>query len=261
MKLYITDECNQSWDDKVGFFMYGGIVVDEKDIISLSNSLDEIKSSYGLSKDRVIKWTNNKQAGTTLDTNVHREIKNEILNKFSESSSKIIICFSPHNFYHTNSAGKMTIDPVKHIRTLKYGVNDRLEMFNKYLVENNELGMMLADEFTSGIKKEMLEHCMSLHNTWRSTNVVLPIKGYDNAENNLHQINDVILGSIFYSLREVGVNLIPQIKGNFLGYPNINDIFSKGFIVLPKVPRYNYYLALKDEMKNKFIRRMSGNTE
>jgi hypothetical protein len=101
MKIFITDETNINYDENFDFFIYGGLVICEKDILPLSKELIKIKNEFDLDKKRPIKWTNNKWKGKEpLNPEVHRKIKEKMMGLIAESDTKIIIYLSPNDFHH-----------------------------------------------------------------------------------------------------------------------------------------------------------------
>jgi hypothetical protein len=262
MKFYVVDECNQSWDESIGFFIYGGIVIHDTEIKELASRLIQIKREYGIKKSRPIKWSNNKWGSEgILDEEIHKQIKNEILDLVSSSKTTIIICLSPQDFYHTivSKKDKVTkvIDPETQKRSHEYGINDALHKFNLYLDESDDIGMVLADEFNEAFKIYMTDHCFNKFPSVHLSNIVHPVIQLNNEYSHLHQINDVVLGAIYYSLREMNINLLPKLNKNFWGYTgDPKSIFGKGFTAFPEMPRYQYYIDLKKRIRGKFVRQV-----
>lgn len=264
MRLLIADECNLTWDDKFDFFVYGGIVINEQDIKPLAEELLGLKKKSGIEKIRPIKWTNNKWKGSpVLDSEIHADIKTKVLDLIASTQSKIIVCLSPQVFYHkvNNDYTKMVIDPETQKRTQEYALNDVLEKFNWFLEEEGELGMVLADNFGDSLKSHMHEHCVGLFPKSTLDRIVHPVIQLDNQHSYLHQINDVVLGAIYYSLREMELNLLPKLKDSFWmgksgsSYP---DILEKGFTVYPQLPRRLKLAENKKNLQKKFLRLISS---
>ncbi|MBP9842828.1 MAG: hypothetical protein KBC62_02370 [Candidatus Pacebacteria bacterium] len=262
MELLITDECSITWDTNIGYFIYGGIVVNETEAKPLAEAVLKIKQQFGLPKKRPIKWNNIKWQGTTLDEEVQRNVKDAVLTVFSESQSKIIVCLSPHNFYHnqtikSNGKAKMSIDPATQVRSHEYGLNDVLCKFDSYL-GLDKYGMVLADKFGEAVKSHMDQHCRDCFpNGTRNllTNIVHPVIQLDNEDSHLHQINDVVLGAIYMSLREMEHNFLPRIKNNFWSSEGENPtILGYGFNVYPLAPRFGTYQRAKSNLQRKFNR-------
>lgn len=264
MKLLIADECSLTWDSKVGYFMYGGIVVDEADARPLAEGLLKIKAKYEIPKVRPIKWNNVRWDSITLDKDVHKNIKDETLTLFSNSPAKIIICMSPHQFYHNPTLKNdgevtMSIEPETQTRSHEYGMNDVLAKFNRYLGEDG-YGMVFADKFGEPVKDHMNQHCANIFPggtaLYSFPNIVSPVIQLENEESYLHQINDVVLGAIYVSLKEMGHNFLPRIKDNFwtvdIGFgPKING---HGFNIYPIRPRYEWCEVANRNLQAKFNR-------
>lgn len=262
MKMYVVDECSQNWDENIGFFIYGGIAIDDKEVKHLATRLIEIKKDHGVKKNRPIKWSNNKWGSDgVLDEETHKQIKDEVLTLVSASKCKIIICLSPQAFYHTSVSKKdklqKVIDPETQKRSHEYGINDTMHKFNLYLEEINDVGIVLADQFNNAFKIYMTDHCFNKFPSIHLQNIIHPVIQLDNEYSHLHQINDVVLGAIYYSLREMSVNLLPKLNKNFWGYTgDPKSIFGKGFTAFPEMPRYQHYIDLKKRIKGKFVRQI-----
>lgn len=267
MKILIADECSVAWDDKVSFFIYGGIVVDESEARPLVEDFLEIKKKYGLPKERPIKWNRAVRGVKALDKDIHRAIKDEILELFSESDARIIVCLSPHQFYHSlkiksNDKAVMSIDPDVQLRTHEYGLNDLLEKFDRYVGDGGS-GMVLVDRFGGAVKNHMDKHCRAMFpegtERYGYSNIVLPVIQVDDGDSYLHQINDIVLGAIYTSLREMGINLLPRIRKNFWAADSGDGpkIKGNGFTVYPQKPRRKWSLEAKIKMEDKFKRLIS----
>ncbi len=266
MELLIADECSLTWDTQVGFFIYGGIVVNETEARPLAIKLLEIKQKYTLPKERPVKWNNAKWNGSTLDEEVHKNIKDEVLTIFTESSAKIIVCMSPHQFYHNPSLGKdgkiiMSIDPATQTRSHEYGMNDLLGKFSRY-VGNENYGMVLADEFGSAVKAHMEAHCANSfpeNSKYNIDNIIHPVIQLNNEGSYLHQINDVVLGAIYFSFREMEHNFLPRIKNNFWAVDSGTGlkITGNGFNIYPLRPQYEWCQTANRNLQLKFNRLIS----
>jgi len=262
MELLIADECSITWDAHIGYFIYGGIVVNEVEAKPLAQAVLNIKEQYGLPKERPIKWNNVNWQGSSLEENVQRDVKDAVLSAFSESNAKIIVCLSPHGFYHNptireNGQARMSIDPETQTRSHEYGLTDVLGKFDTYL-GIDKYGIVLADKFGDAVKTHMDKHCRNCFPDGTRgllTNIVHPVIQLDNEESYLHQINDVVLGAIYTSLREMGHNFLPRIKDNFWSSGGENpSILGYGFNVYPLAPRYASYRQAKNNLQRKFNR-------
>ncbi len=266
MKFYFTDETNVHRNPQLGFFVYGGIIVDESELRPLSEDIFKIKKQFGLEKERPIKWSNNKWHGHELDPLLHKEIKGLILDQFSRSSVKIIISLSPQDFYHSSTFLGIKrvekVDQEKQKVTHKYAINTSLQKFNHYLEEAGSLGMVLADNFAESMREYLTLHCFSLYPDGTTvsplTNITFPVVQLNNEYSQLHQVNDVVLGCFSYSMMEMSVNLLPRMTNNFWhgDKDNIMSILGRGFNTYPKRPQS---LQLQKEiqlLKDKFIRRL-----
>jgi len=261
MQILIADDCNITWDEKLDFFMYGGIIVDESELRILAEQLLTIKKVAEIPKERPLKWTNNKwHSEPPINIELHARLKNQILDFVASSSCKIIVCLSPQSFYHKSKGGeensRMGIDPETQKRTQCYALNDTLEKFQLYLEEIKDTGMVFVDKFGTSIKEHMNTHCSNLFPKIEHPNIVHPIIQIDNEESYLHQINDVVLGAVYFSLREMEYNFLPIIKDNFW-METKNDyasILGRGFNIYPLIAKAMYINQAKKNLESKFIR-------
>jgi hypothetical protein len=265
VKFFITDETNIADDSPFKFFIYGGLVVDEQDMRSLCRKLLAIKRAHHIDENRPIKWVNKKWEGNPpLDTATHNQIKEEILNLIQTSDCKIIIYLSPQDFYHiTTFAGfkiKRKIDHALHLTTQQYAVNVCLGKFNDYLMSVDKRGLIIADTFVDGFKRDMTAHCFSIFSSGtafsRLERVIFPIVQVNNEYSQIHQLNDIVLGCIQYSLREISYNFLPIIKDNFWKGSGVShmNMFGRGINIYPKKFKTVYIQKIVEETKEKFIR-------
>ena len=270
MKIYLTDETNAHRNPLLGFFIYGGIVVDETELKPLSQGVLDIKSKYGVPKERPIKWPNkNWSEGEEIPSGTHIAVKDALIDLFAASSAKIIVCLSPQDFYIVRKfigyEIQRVLDVEKQKRTQKYAMNDVLKKFDQFLDEDSSLGMVLADDFPENMKAHLTEHCFAIFPTGTSAsllqNIAYPVLQVSNEYSQLHQLNDVILGAIGHSLKEMAApNLLPKLKDHFwAGEPgNIMSILGRGFNtypLLPQVPRLQEDLGA---LRDKFIVRLQA---
>ncbi len=248
MQLFFTDETNITSNTQMGFFVFGGLVTDAENVKNLSINLFEIKEKFGIKKERPIKWPNiNWNGEGALDKDLHANIKERILKSVAESDTKIIICLTPQFFYHVEkmvgSEIRQIIDKDKYAREQGYSINLLLEKFNEYLVTLNDFGLLLADNFARNLKEAMKTHCFSLFpkGTKLSTldNIIYPVIELDNEYSPMHQISDVVLGAVSYSLMESKHNFLPSLRSNFWSSTpqDKGSIIRRGFNVYPTHPR------------------------
>ncbi len=267
MRFFITDETNIKKDDKFEFFVYGGLVISELEVKALSRKLLALKRRFNIRKERPIKWNNiNWKREGILDPEIHKNIKNEILNLVNQSNAKIIISLSPHDFYHTKTFIGIRINTIfnheNYLRTLKFGVNTCLHRFNKYIESMHEKGIILADTFDHRYCPDMKDHCFSLYpdgsGEFPLSNIIYPVIQMENEYSQIHQINDIVLGAITYSMREMAENFFPIIKDNFWkGSDNYLSIFGHGINIYPKSIATAHIQEKKEKLVQKFKRLMN----
>lgn len=243
MKLFITDETNITKDEKFDFFVYGGLILNIQDAKGLALKLSEIKNKYNVEPQRPIKWTNEKWRNNgILEPQKHKQIKDEILSIVSTSDCKILIYLAPNYFHHTKSFAGFELyhhfDSQKYVQSQKYALNVCCFKFDKLLKEQDLWGIVLTDKFAQNTEKDLVEFCYSLYphgGDYLYERIALPIMHLDNEYSSLHQFNDVVLGAIAYSMKEMTHNFLPKLKNNFLCDAS-GKINGSGIHIYPKHP-------------------------
>lgn len=226
MRFFFVDDSNTAIDDKLGFFVFGGLVVDPSTIRDLLFVLRSIKNKYGIPLRRPVKWQNAKWQGKSgpLDASVHQQMKSDVLKAVGSTTSRIIIYLAPHNFYHRSIAGsgdskKQVIDPQLQIKALKFTFNVCFQKFNFFLGREKCFGIVLSDSFPDNIAGELLTHCYDLHVSGTRYSylekVIQPTIFIKLELSEMHQVNDIVLGAIQSSLKEISPNLLSVIRENF----------------------------------------------
>ena len=268
MKIYFIDESNIAVDSKLEFFIYGGIVLGAEDIQKLGTELCVIKEKNNIPKERPIKWENIRWKGIQLDPKIHSSIKQEVLQLVSNSSAEIIIYLAPHDFYHSYKVKgrtfKKTIDKDRQILSMKFALNICLQKFNQYLSMTNESGLVIADQFADGLNEELLSYCLGLYpgGTMKSKLecIIHPVLLADNEYSYIHQINDIVLGAIQFSLKELNFNFLPILKNNFWTNTSGNKKIIKGygFNAYPKKPATTSMVMSLDKLVYKFEKQIDA---
>lgn len=264
MEAFFADETSISWDEHLGFFMYGGITLNALDLKTVTKETLRIKKEAGVNSLRPVKWKNVNWGGDTLPTDVHRQVKHEILQIFSQTDSKIIICLSPHRFYHDttfNSDGNrvMRINPVMLNRTQRYAMNDLLEKFESYL-GNDKQGIIVADKFGEAVRHDLSKHCFEsfpYNQQLGTNNIIHRVFQVAEEESEPLQVSDIVLGAIQHSLKDSSRNnFLPILRQNF--WANQTEtrriVSGYGFNVYPLAPKYPSYQRAVENLKIKFRR-------
>lgn len=265
MKFFITDETNVSKDDKLQFFIYGGLIVDENDLGLLSRKILAIKQGFNVKKERAVKWNNaNWHNEGMLDSETHAKLKETVLKTVARSNAKIVVYLSPHDFYHESSLfdllRRTNFNKEKYMRSQEYAINACLAKFDKYLKESGSKGMVLADMFQDEYKAGLAKHCFALYPNGIDVpleNIIYPVMQVADEYSQIHQVNDIVLGAISYSLRELSKNFLPVIRDNFWRGARSGEvtIMDFGINIYPKKETPNQILNDKiAKVKAKFNR-------
>lgn len=139
-----------------------------------------------------------------------------------------------------------------------------MHKFDEYVGAGN-YGLVLADRFGTAVKSEMDRHCTDLFpsgggaatSRYVLRNIALPVIQVDNEESYLHQINDVVLGAIQISFKEMGHNFLPRLRNNFWSTdhgPGIRKVTGNGFNIYPVKATQEWCRVAKVNLQAKFIR-------
>jgi hypothetical protein len=258
------DESNVAFNTRLGFFLYGGIAIKDSEIREQAKFLCALKAKHGIPKHRPLKWSNvawGKQG--VLDNEKHREMKDAVLKHIQASDIKIIVYLAPQEFYHIRGAGSLrqVIHPDKQATAMQYAITGILDKFNHYLTEQDDIGLVVADEFgTKALRSKLLPHCFSVYpdgtNVSDLERIVYCVLCVDSEYSLMHQINDIVLGAIQHSLREIAHNFLPILKDNFwaLDYRGKPKIVDAGFTLYPRTARTLRIRGQLTQLEAKFIR-------
>lgn len=264
MYLYFTDETNTTSNKRLEFFMYGGIIAHERTVLKLVKDLHRIKEDHDIPRDVPVRWKNEYKKKEITSEDKFRILKNDVLDVFTKSEAKIVLSLSPHDFYHTvkikGNHSIPKINPEKECRTYEYALNTCLQKFNEFLGQEDEVGCVFADEFGSKkLKQHLNKHCFdAFHDGTKYSSlkrIIYPVIQLDSDYSQVHQINDVVLGSIQYSLKEIQYNFLPKLKHNF--WCSNGKINNHGVNIYPKSPKGGTRTKL-EVVKSKFIRNLNN---
>lgn len=267
MKIFITDESNLSRESRLEFFAYGGIIVDGSESRLMTQELERIKLEANIPLERPLKWNNTKwNREPPIDSAKHALLKDKILEIFSASNSKIIVYLAPQDFYHTigivRRVFKFSIDPERQKQAMEWAMNVCLHKYDRLLTQSDDYGVVIADAFgSSDLRQHMREHCFGLFPNGghfsKFERISYPTIFIDDEYSELHQINDVVLGAVQFSLKEMAHNLLPRLRDNFWcsDPTNSTTILGKGFDVYPK--KEGMYSKKIKTLKDKFLRLVS----
>jgi hypothetical protein len=238
MKFLICDETNTTWDSKLNFLIYGGLVLDPKDLYALAKDLIEIKKIRKVDNHHPIKWPNKRwNGGELLDAELHKKIKKDILNLLETSNAKLLLYFAPQDYYHVNKLIPSTfsfrkkVDKEKQLKAYMYAINVCAYKFQKKLEQEADYGMVIADSFEDRHKNQLKEHCHALFcngGDFSSLNrIVAPVIELKEEWSHIHQVNDVVLGAIQDSLKEMHPSLLHKIKNLFYSDGSSFNIYPK----------------------------------
>lgn len=260
MKIFFTDETNISRDRQLEFFVFGGVIVEISQIRPIVARLNEIKHGRGIDIYRPIQWSN--KGREPLDPTVHTLIKADVLSLVSEMDFSIIMYLTLQDLYHRYTIEddfdmRAVIDLNLRKRTQQYAMNVCTHKFNSVLENDKDLGMILTDSFDNSIEDHMANHCMRLFyeggDFSQLTNIFYTAIQTDEECSPLHQINDVVLGAVQHSLKELHKNFLPNLKNKFLADSD-GIIIGHGFSVYPLRPAVPEYKEAIQKVVEKFDR-------
>ena len=266
MKLFFIDDTNIAKEEHLGFFIYGGLIIDKNVIRDSVNSFMEIKKKHNIAPNLEIKWNN----VNDLDPTELKTLKHEMLKLVKRYDCRIIVYLAPQDFYHESelkkrkgkSIIKYIIEPKKYLTALKYATNVCLQKFNHYLNDIGEKGLVFADE-TGLCKKEIQEYYFSIYPKGTDLNslnqiayMVVPV---NSLYSQMHHINDVTIGAIQHSLKEYEKNFLPDLKDSFWSkkIQNKTVINEYGFNVYPKKAKTVKIQKMLERVGEKFKRRIN----
>lgn len=264
MYIFFTDEASVhgKGGKSYGLSIYGGPILDEKQTIDLTDFLFELKNSYVWPQELELKWRfetvweNMRKIGYirrefTKDNQLdlyqslksdHEEMKNKVMERVSSSSAKIVIAIRPNKLL---GASEET--------NIEYSVGVIAKKFRKILRDENEVGILLADELRKKIKNDdiidyqyILRLCCQSRNCGEVDPLLLIIPTIASCVSPIHQINDTILGAVQYYILEFmrtlendrwdmykARGILDKITGNFYKNTKGGYIINNGILLYP----------------------------
>ncbi len=264
MYIFFTDEASVHGKGgrPYGLSIYGGPILDKNQIIDLTDFLFELKNSYVWPQELELKWRfetvwesmrkigyiqkeftkdNQPDLYESLRSD-HEEMKNKVLEKISSSSAKIVIAIRPNKLL---GASEET--------NIEYSVGVIVKKFRKILRDENEVGIILADELRKKLKSDdiidyqyILKLCCQSRSYGEVDPLLLIVPTIASCVSPIHQINDTILGAVQYYILEFmrtlednswdmckARSILFKINGNFYKNTKGGYIINNGILLYP----------------------------
>jgi len=236
MRILLADETNNDPNDEIKFFIYGGTIFNSSSVMSIGDSVKELRAKFGLEQTDKIKF-NLKSCPKGLSREDHTELKNQIIELAIENNVTLIINCVLHDI--AKNKEKSDLQEMTS-RTV-------FRRFNDLCAENKEAGLVLADRWPCENGFQFLEACQHGKITYSSgESVSLPwIHGYAQVSDNsttLMCVSDVLLGAFRYCINNrdkdiVNRTLMPKVA-NLLWHDTNQEgqrvIWNKGLSTSPR---------------------------
>lgn len=268
MLIFFTDESKVcgSGGQQYGLVIYGGLVLTENDFKVLTDFLYRLKDRYVFPQELEAKWRvesvwkNIKKIGYQ-DRNIIRrdsfdyfkedynKFKDEVLDEVAQSGAELIVAIRPGSLLRASPE-----------QIVDYSIRDVAKKFEKILIRNSAMGIILADELPKKIRSDdvinyqyILRLCHSGSGSGKFSNLISVIPTVSSAISPIHQINDIVLGVIQYYMLEfmrklrnrdwdmtMAKNLLGKIVGKFCQSSTGGYIINNGILLYPpKINRRN----------------------
>lgn len=220
MLIFFTDESRVEGADarEYQLSIYGGLILDEDTFRDLTTFLYQAKERYVLPQEVEVKWSNvnvleNMKRIGRINKNMTRQthpnffksfkddydkFKEEILEKVSNSSAKIIVAIRPNRLLRTSNE-----------RNIEYSIGAVARKFEKLLEKKDKYGIILADELPRKVRKSavmdyeyVIDLCCHGSNSVSFKRLISIVPTIDSNASPIHQINDVVLGAVQYYILE-----------------------------------------------------------
>lgn len=253
MFFYFTDETNIA-ETEFEFFIYGGLVIQDKYLKDTADVICHIKSSKKIPLEEEIKWKPHKDSycNKNFGRNEYTKIKARILDFVIKSEAQIIIYLAPLEWFKENT-----------LKSLEYAMNISLQKFDQFLRSGKGTGIIIADDFPKPHKKPLLDYLVKTYTLGTGKlsidTIHYPVITVSSRYSPIHQINDIVLGSIQYNLRKPkrkDKQFVHMLKNNFWGKKmnNYKIIKDFGVNIYPKKAKIPKIQDLIDKADKTFKR-------
>ena len=240
MFIFFTDETKVQGEEGHNYDLsiYGGLVLDKDQIRELTNFIYKLKDRYFYPQELELKWRFKTvweqmkklkisedfkyEEKPNLYTGIKEDyeiVKNEILEKISQSSVNIVVAIRPNGLLHTSEE-----------KNIEYSVGAVTKKFRKILDDHDKTGVILADELRKKLSNDDTidyQYILKLGSSDRQNIIVdrllLIVPTVDSCISPIHQINDILLGAIQYYILE----FMRKLKDENWDTSMAKDLFSK----------------------------------
>ena len=220
MLTFFTDESAVSGGgaEEYNVSIYGGLILKEETIRSLSQFLYKLKDRYVLPQEVEIKWRfasywENLKAVGYIDRSFtkklnpdayesfkadHLLIKNEIIEEVARSNAEIVVAVRPNQLLRASDE-----------QIVEYSIAAVARKFEKVLKREEEYGIILADELPKRLNQNavidhqyILKLCCRGSGTVAFNRLVSIVPTVNSKVSPIHQVNDMVLGAVQYYILE-----------------------------------------------------------
>jgi hypothetical protein len=149
LHLLYADEVNVRPDDSE-FFVYGGISIPGSRAGQLSDDIEELRAKFGYRPKDILKF-NTRERPRHIESEVHTEIKREIMKVIAHCEAKLFASFILHNIAKKGSE-----------EARRQEINRICFHFNGFLHRVGGHGLVLLDTFNDGQRDIILREKFSI---------------------------------------------------------------------------------------------------
>jgi hypothetical protein len=142
---FITDETNVTQTETNEFFIYGGLVLSDEQLSTITADITKIRKRYGFEPNDNLKFdTNSRPPHVTQED--YTKAKNDVIESCCQAGAKFIVYLIHHNIAQGDA---------EHIA--EFALNSVLVAFNlEFLTEKKSQGIVIIDRLPDGKAYAML---------------------------------------------------------------------------------------------------------
>ncbi|MFB3917094.1 MAG: hypothetical protein ACE14M_10220 [Terriglobales bacterium] len=194
MYLLACDESNRNPSDRRRFFIYGGIIVDGDNCLTIHQFFERLRIQYGITSGWNLKFDAAARPAT-LSAERFAEVKNRVLEAAPGWGVRFIAYVVHHRIADTRA---------KQERAFRSAMNTILYQFNGFLRQHDDHGVFLIDRFDGGACLDLLKSIFTrgldlpAQNARRAIDRVTMMGASCLGASHLMSLLDIVLGAFRY---------------------------------------------------------------
>lgn len=199
MYYLFADETNTTpkHDQRVTFFVYGGLIVPDSEISSIDQEIRRIRTENGYSNTDSLKF-DSRTRPEEVSIEAFGKIKNEIVELAASKGCVLLLYVCHHEIARNIGLGT----------TIKWGADHIISKFNRFLAAKDSEGIVVMDRLSDTTEYSLLVEKFTKGLIYPQKGTTVPLEriklfasSCDNASH-LSSLADIIIGTFRYCIND-----------------------------------------------------------